>query len=136
MVTCINEIRRYLYGRVSEKTVSECLSDKKKPLEKTRGLLSYYPLIDKPANLQELDGWLLNVIHRAQVARNKLMKSKGPAHVYTEKELLSGSWYRRKRPPVETKLPSFFRIWLYTRKCLQVYGLMSFRSTYYSEYFL
>ena len=136
MVTCINEIRRYLYGRVSEKTVSECLSDKKKPLEKTRGLLSYYPLIDKPANLQELDGWLLNVIHRAQVARNKLMKSKGPARVYTEKELLSGSWYRRKRPPVETKLPSFFRIWLYTRKCLQVYGLMSFRSTYYSEYFL
>jgi RNA-directed DNA polymerase len=27
MVTCINEIRRYLYGRVTEKTISECLSD-------------------------------------------------------------------------------------------------------------
>jgi len=136
MVTCINEIRRYLYGRVTEKTVLECLSDKRKPLVKTRGLLSYYPLIDRPANLQELDGWLLNVIHRAQVARYKMVLSKPYARVYTKNELLGGSWYRRKKPPIEPKLPSFFRMWLYTRKCLQVYGLMTFRSTYYSEYFL
>ncbi len=40
MVTCINEVRRYLYGRVTEGTVSECLADKSKPLTLTRGLLS------------------------------------------------------------------------------------------------
>jgi hypothetical protein len=134
MVTCINEIRRYLYGRVTEKTLSGCLSDKTKPLARTRGLLSYYPLIDQPAKLQELDGWLLNVIHRAQAARKKLVKSKAKARIYTKHDLLSGKWYRRKKPPVETQMPSFFRAWLYTRKCLQVYGLMTFRSSYYSEY--
>jgi hypothetical protein len=91
-------------------------------------------LIDQPATLQELDDWLLNVIHRAQKARNKLVKSKAKGRIYKIQELLSGSWYRRKKPPVETRLPSFFRIWLYVRKCLQIYGLMTFRSSYYSEY--
>jgi hypothetical protein len=136
MVTCINEIRRYLYGRVTEKTISDCLSDKSKYLARTRGLLSYYPLIDQPETFQELDGWLLNVIHRAQIARNKLVKSKVKARIYTKQELLGGKWYRRKKPAVETQLPSFFRGWLYIRKCLQVYGLITFRSSYYSDYSL
>jgi hypothetical protein len=98
--------------------------------------LSYYPLIDQPETFQELDGWLLNVIHRAQIARKKLVKSKTKARIYTKQELLGGKWYRRKKPAVETQLPSFFRGWLYIRKCLQVYGLMTFRSSYYSDYSL
>jgi len=135
IVTCVNEIRRYLYGRVTERTVSDCLADKSKPLTLTKGLLSFYPLIDQPGPLQELDGWLLDVIHRGQIARNKLVKnSKVKARIYTRQELLSGKWYRRKKPPVETRLPSFFRGWLYIRKCLQVYGLMIFRSADYPYY--
>jgi RNA-directed DNA polymerase len=135
MVTCIIEIRHYLYGHVTEQTVSDCLSDKSKPLTLTRGLLSYYPLIDQPEIFQKLDGWLLNVIHRAQVKRKKLLrKSKTNARIYTKQELLKGKWYNLKRPPVETQLPSFFRSWLYIRKCLQVYGLMTFKSSYYSDY--
>ena len=135
MVTCVNEIRRYLYGRVTELTVSDCLADKSKPLTLTKGLLSFYPLIDQPETLRELDGWLLDVIHRGQIARNKLVKkSKVKARIYTRQELLSGKWYRRKKPPVETRLPSFFRGWLYIRKCLQVYGLMIFRSADYPYY--
>jgi retron-type reverse transcriptase len=135
MVTCINEIRRSLYGHVTEKTVSGCLGDKSKPLTLTKGLLSYYPLIDQAEIFQELDGWMLDVVHRAQIARKKLVKKSGAkARIYTKREILRGRWYRLKKPPVETQLPSFFRAWLYIRKCLQVYGLMTFRSADYAYY--
>lgn len=135
MVTCLNEIRRYLYGRASEKKVSECISDKSKPLVMTKGLLSFYPLIDQPGALQELDGWMLNAVHRAQVARCKLVEAANPnAQVYSRQNLLDGTWYRQQSPQNETRLPSFFRAWRYIRKCLQVYGLMNFRSADYAYY--
>lgn len=135
MVTCLNELRRYLYGRASEKKVSECISDKSKPLVMTKGLLSFYPLIDQPQALQELDGWMLNAVQRAQVARCKLVRARNPnARIFSRQELLDGTWYRQQTPPNETRLPSFFRAWLYIRKCLQVYGLMNFRSADYAYY--
>ena len=135
MVTCLNEIRRYLYGRVSEKKVSECIEDKSKPLTMSKGLLSFYPLIDNPQALQELDGWMLNAVHRAQVARQKLLKAANPnVRVFSQQELLDGTWYSLQNPPNETRPPSFFRAWLYIRKCLQVYGLMTFRSADYAYY--
>jgi RNA-directed DNA polymerase len=135
MVTCLNEIRRYLYGRASEKKVSECIDDKTKPLTLTKGLLSFYPLIDQPQALQKLDGWMLDAMHRAQVARRILVSPANPnARVFSRQELLDGTWYRLQTPPNETRLPSFFRAWLYIRKCLQVYGLMTFRSADYAYY--
>jgi hypothetical protein len=135
MVTCLNEIRRYLYGRASEENVSECIGDKTKPLTLTKGLLSFYPLIDQPQALQEMDGWMLDAIHRAQVARQRLVTPANPnARAYSRQELLDGTWYRLQVPPNETRLPSFFRAWLYIRKCLQVYGLMTFHSADYAYY--
>jgi hypothetical protein len=97
--------------------------------------MSFYPLIDSPDEFQKMDGWMLDVIHRAQIARCKLVKPlNASARVFSRQELLDGTWYRLLSPRMETRLPSFFRGWLYIRKCLQVYGLMSFRSADYSYY--
>jgi hypothetical protein len=131
MVTCVNEIRRYMYGRVSERRLTRCLEEKSTKLVLMRSLLSFYPLVDDPSVFQELDGWLVNILQRAQTRRATLIgKSCAHYRIYSEAELLSGSWYTGALPN-ETKLPSFFSAWLYVRKCLNVYGMMRFPSPPY-----
>jgi RNA-directed DNA polymerase len=126
LVTCLNEIRRYLYGSVNEAQIQECLSKSSAQLVMTKCLLSYYPLVDDLGVFIELDGWLLNIVMRAQRARlKKIAAWTSKARLYSREELLSGSWYISDIPN-ETQLPSFVRSWKYTRKLLKVYGAGSF----------
>lgn len=127
MVTCVNEIRRYIYGKISEEKLSKCLKDKTEPLVLSRCLLSFYPLVDGPRVFRQLDGWLVNVLHRAQRERKKIIvKFVSSYPLYTKQQILDGSWYNYNQIKNETKLPSFFKSWLYVRKCLNVYGMQTF----------
>lgn len=45
LITCINEIRHYIYGKITEEKLSKCLADKKEPLEFTKCMMSFYPLV-------------------------------------------------------------------------------------------
>lgn len=134
MVTCINEIRRYIYGRIKEKDLTNCLNNKSLPLPMTKCLLSYYPLVDTPDVLQELDGWLLNVLQRAQLQRCKELKQRRILYAkqYSKTDLINGSWYKC-RIKNETKLPSFFRAWLYVRRLLHVYDISKFPTPPYNS---
>jgi RNA-directed DNA polymerase len=126
LITCLNEIRRYLYGSITEAHIQECLIRRTSPLIMTKCLLSYYPLVDDVRVFRELDGWLLNVIVRAQRARiAKIAKWTSSARPYSEQELISGSWYQ-SQVPNEPRLPSFVRSWKYVRKLLRVYGAGKF----------
>ena len=126
VVTCLNEIRSYLYGRNTEQTISECLEDPTKPLSLGFGLLSFYPLVDDVRSFRMLDGWLLNVLMRAQRRRHDLISEFIKNYtVYTEAEWLSGDWYDSQIDN-ESKIPSFVRGWRYVRKSLNVYGLQEF----------
>ena len=60
LVTCLNEIRRYLYGGLGEAQVSGFLANDEK-LPFVRGLMAFYPLVTDPAPLIALDGWLENI---------------------------------------------------------------------------
>jgi hypothetical protein len=133
MVTCINEIRRYLYGRIREETITKCLSDKSEPLVRTMCLLSYYPLVDEPQVFAALDGWLVDAVQRAQKERKRVLrKFRADYRTYSKAELISGEWYESEIFN-ETKLPSFFRAWQYIRKCLNVYGMHRFPNPPYSS---
>ncbi|WP_120216015.1 reverse transcriptase domain-containing protein [Sphingopyxis sp. EG6] len=133
LVTCLNEIRRYIYGGLRESDLMNFI-EKDKKLRFVRGLLAFYPLVTDPKTLIELDGWLKSVIKRAIRERNRLIAGQGldPSKLYavTENELLDGSWYKADVPN-ESILPSFVRGWRAARKFYKRYGLSEIQSPSY-----
>lgn len=124
LVTCINEIRRYVYGGLDEKQVSGFLENNNKP-PYIRGLMSFFPLITTVSALAALDGWLLNIIRRAQRERVRMLSQKFGKNVpiLTDKEILNGSWYNFPEIDNDVSLPSFVRAWRASRKYYHRYGL-------------
>jgi RNA-directed DNA polymerase len=133
LVTCINEIRRYLYGGLREAQISEFIEGEGK-LPFVRGLLAFYPLITNPALLIELDGWLLNVMHRAVRERVKVLQGLGIVQNSVGKDLiLTGNWYNYQPVLNDTRLPSFVRGWRAARRYYLKYGLKTIEPpSYYS----
>lgn len=135
LVTCVNEVRRYIYGGLTELEIDSFIESNQK-LRVVRGLLAFYPLVTSPETLRELDGWLKNVLERAIVERNKLIASQNlPENLLysiTEQELISGNWYASDVAN-ETKLPSFVLGWRAARKYYGRYGLSGIEGpSYYS----
>jgi RNA-directed DNA polymerase len=132
LVTCLNEIRRYIYGGLKEKALTSFIdNDVKLPF--VRGLMAFYPLISKVDSLAELDGWLVNVVQRALRARSKIIIAQGlDFYVIDEKNLIEGDWYSSDVPN-ETAMPSFVRGWRAARKFYKRYGLSEVKAPgYYS----
>lgn len=128
-VNCINEIRDYIYGNISESKLNECLLSTNEKFGIMRSLLSYYPQVDNPAKFKELDGWLLNVLKRAQKERVRLVRPlTNYARVYSKDEIMTGSWYQYPDISNETKIPSFYRAWEYVRRCAKIFDLEDFPS--------
>jgi hypothetical protein len=134
-VTCLNEIRSYIYGGLTENQIQLFL-DQNVKLKFVRGLLAFYPLVTKIDTLKELDGWLKNVVQRAIKERNKLISAQhlpgGLTYSIPDNDLIDGSWYSSPVPN-ETSLPSFVRGWRAARKYYGRYGLSAIESpSYYS----
>nr|WP_298928730.1 reverse transcriptase domain-containing protein [uncultured Erythrobacter sp.] len=132
LVTCLNEIRRYIYGGLKERDLDRFLEDDIK-LPIVRGLMAFYPLLTNVKKQASLDGWLKNVILRAVRERNRLIQAQsGPTYEMGEDVLLNGSWHVSDVPN-ETKLPSFVLGWRAARKFYKRYGLSEIRApSYYS----
>lgn len=97
-------------------------------------LLAFYPLVDDSQIFRELDGWLLNVLGRAQKERIRLLKKYNLVYKpYTKDELITGSWYDNHEIKVETQLPSFYKSWLYIKNCRNTCKLKDFPSPQYSD---
>lgn len=130
LITCLNEIRRYIYGGLKEADIERFLDqDIKLPI--VRGLMAFYALINNISRLSELDGWLLNVISRAIRERNRQIIGKGLAsYQITIPSLLDGSWYQSHFMN-ESKLPSFVRGWRSSRKFYKRYGLSEIKTPSY-----
>lgn len=124
MVTCINEIRKYIYGGLKEADISGFLNDDSKP-PFMRGLMGFFPLITNPDQLVALDGWLLSVLKRAQRERVRILHhSYGISVPRTNKEqIIAGSWYDFPSIENDASLPSFVRAWRSARKYYLRYGL-------------
>ena len=133
LVTCVNELRRYIFGRITEASLSAGLSGKTR-INSTRCALSFFPLVDEEggAVLRQLDGWLVDTLERCYVKRCDILKSLGHSvSPVTTEELISGEWYSFPTVPAETKLPSFFKAWLYVNKAAKIYALEKFPSPSY-----
>jgi hypothetical protein len=76
LVQCVNELRRYIYGRISQEKMDDYLDDKIK-VQKVTGVTSYFCVVDDPSVFRELDGWLVNVLKRAYRERYRCLSHKG-----------------------------------------------------------
>lgn len=134
LVTCINEIRRYLYGGLHESQIEVFLKNGPS-IPSVRGLLAFYPLITSPSKLTELDGWLANVLFRAIKERVRVLK----LHQINQSailfnQLIDGSWYNFTTIKHDMRLPSFVRGWRAARKYYLRYGLNNIKApSYYSS---
>lgn len=124
LVTCINEIRKYIYGGLREAHVANFLADDAKP-PFMRGLMGFLPLITDPEQLIALDGWLLNVMRRAQRERVRVLHNHFGTVTsrLTGNDLITGGWYNYPLINNDASLPSFVRAWRVARKYYKRYGL-------------
>jgi retron-type reverse transcriptase len=133
LVTCINEIRSYIYGGMREAQIVAFLENDVKP-PFIRGLMGFFPLTTDVQQLKDLDGWLLNVFSRAQRERNHVTTAFGhPTRTLIKAEIISGSWYNYPGIANDMTLPSFVRSWRASRKYYLRYGLSNIQApSYYS----
>jgi RNA-directed DNA polymerase len=133
LVTCINEVRTYIYGGLRESQVSAFIESNTK-LPHVRGLMGFLPLVTSIGQLKVLDGWLLNIFMRAQRERVKVLSAHG--HVVdrlTKSQMRQGTWYRFDPIQQDMTLPSFVRSWRAARKYYRRYGLKGIQPpSYYS----
>jgi hypothetical protein len=124
LVTCINELRNFVYGGLSQHTLDQTLSGNTN-IRNISGAVSYFALVTDSAVFRELDGWLVDVVHRAYKQRVKLAANQAGKKIgYLSKErLISGKWYKFKNISMETKLPSFFSAWRAARKSWLQHGI-------------
>jgi RNA-directed DNA polymerase len=82
LVTAIMQIRRYLYGDISERMLTNYLNGANKTL-KFKGIMSFYPLVNNELQMMELDAWLISTILNTLNLRKKHLMRHYPALVFT-----------------------------------------------------
>lgn len=75
-LSAILQIRRYLYGSLSEQTLKKYLNGTYLKLN-FKGIMSFYPLIDDENQMKELDRWLVSTILNTLRKRKKLLEQVG-----------------------------------------------------------
>ncbi len=130
-VALLAQLRRYLYGNVSERTVKQ-FQRGDIPFRHFRGVMSAYPLLDDSESLRRLDGWLLYSIHQAIKKRTALLvetRLLRPArmplpHGIAATQLLGlqNPTSRKSQRPVDISVPSVRRIATAIRRAAQVHG--------------
>lgn len=128
LLSAMLQIRRYLYGGLLHKEMIEYLQGRR-PSILFKGAMSFYPLLNDEAQLRELDGWLLSVLHRALHRRSQLLlshkfdvRTKFPFSVARERLVIS---CRRKLIGGKAlmEVPSFTLIFKALKKGLNDHGI-------------
>jgi RNA-directed DNA polymerase len=122
LVDCLDEIRWYLYGNLSQKHLDGVLA-KLCPLKLSISALSYFPLVTVPSAFVQLDGWLRDVLFRAYERRRYLIAQLGvrlPS--ISRNSMMTGKWHSGTAQR-ETSLPSVMKSWRYVRKTYLAYGV-------------
>jgi len=70
--SAIHQIRRYIYGDLTEFTLASYIQGNYKHLQ-FKGVMSYYPLVTDDEQLKGLDQWVVSTILNVLKLRNKLL---------------------------------------------------------------
>ena len=77
LVVAMSQVRRYLYGNLSERSLIRYLNGTYKRLS-FKGIMNYYPLITDVDQMKELDSWLISTILNVVEKRKKLLLEHNP----------------------------------------------------------
>ena len=116
LLISIMQVRRYMYGGLSNRDMTDYISGRKKHLH-FKGVMSFYPLLNDENQLRNLDGWLVSVIYRCIQLRSRLLISHGhnrqhsfPFNV-THEDLVEQLARRRIKGKPLLEIPSFTLIY-------------------------
>lgn len=130
LLGAISEIRRYLYGNLTDQMIMSYLNGKSNRIF-FKGIMSFYPLINDEKQLRELDGWLITAIFKAIRLREKLLKKWGfdrsqefPFNV-SKHELAKEFKKRRIKGKKLLQVPSFFTVYQAIHKGVVDIGIES-----------
>lgn len=115
-LTAIMQIRRYLYGGLTDQYLINYLNGRTARIN-FKGIMSFYPLVNDEDQLKKLDGWLLSTIHRSLKLRAKLLFQHGHhvGYFFPFIETRESLLLRCKRKKIHGKyllrIPSFILIY-------------------------
>jgi hypothetical protein len=118
-VVMIAQIRRYLYGDVTETMLARYAAGDL-PEMRYRGLMSFYPLVDDIQQLSSLDGWLAHTIYYCLRKRTKLFQNHGDMHLPPPHNVAMTDLIHRVDPSI--RIPSFIRIAAHLRNAAAAFG--------------
>lgn len=139
-VVLIYQLRRYLYGDLSERKLWRYLG-KTTPRIHYKGVMAFYPLVDEPGALERLDGWLLHTVWTSLRVRARLIRATGvsygvpPADV-TKQELLRLRTRSSNGTLLDLRLPSFVRMGTLLRRAAEVHGANAIAHRRSNQYYL
>lgn len=119
-VVMIAQVRRYLYGDLSESRLARYASGDT-PERRYQGLMSFFPLVDDSARLAELDGWLQHTIYTSIRLREKLFQQHTGVQLVAEPYSRLPSWLVAPQRGA-LRIPSFSRISSVLRKAATQFG--------------
>ena len=121
LLAAIVEIRRYLYGNLTDQMIANYLNGSSSRIF-FKGVMSFYPLINDEIQLRELDGWLVNAVFKTLRIRSKMLKNwkfnvdhNFPFNV-TRKNLPEEFRSRRIKGRKLLQIPSFYFIYQALKK--------------------
>lgn len=129
-VALVWQLRRYLYGNLSEKQLRRLLRGPLPSMMSLGGLLGRHPLVDDVRQLQEFDAWLSTQVWLALRKRAKLLDKAGsgvkrPAPWGLSQEQLTAfttTSTRGLRSTVDGRLPSSVRMSELVRRAVRAHG--------------
>jgi RNA-directed DNA polymerase len=127
-VTYVWQLRRYLYGGLSELKVRRMLR-RGAPLQRFRGFVAFFPLVDDTVQLNAIDAWVRRQTHLALRKRAALLQAYGNFSNLPPPHGLPCSKLRTLRHvsqttsgSVDLRLPSLFRMSMVIRAAAKRYG--------------
>lgn len=128
LVSCINSLRYYLYGKGLSDSRLRASIRGRQPIVPTKGALSYFPHItsDAVTQLRRLDGWICHAVRAAILYRNKYARV-SPGITLTipqppsRRGIIDGSW-ASALVHSEARLPSAVLASRYVQKVARVIG--------------
>lgn len=128
LLSAICEIRRYMYGNLSEDMLTAYINGRSNRIF-FKGVMSFYPLVNDEEQMKSLDGWLVNAIFKAVRHRSKLLISHRQPRNHSfpfnvsRKELLKRCKQEKVKGMKLLKYPSFLSVYKAMQKGLIEVGI-------------
>jgi RNA-directed DNA polymerase len=137
--TLIYQLRRYLYGGLSEAMLRRFLF-RQTPKVRFKGLMSFYPIVDDEPLLRELDGWMLATVVRAIKLRGAFWSAYFPGqlptpHGKTPSQLLQLRYNPLSNRLIDLRFPSFLRMSRLLRRAASTYGTTAIANAKSAKYY-